>query len=114
MICNLKNKTRESHYVRGRHSNIDCLYEAQNYFKLPRETIRENANFLCLFPQGVKNLNNIFEDHVGSDMTKGVLRQLCNVPWEKQHRFVIIDLSSKKYNGKYRSGFDEFHIPNST
>ncbi len=27
----------ESYYVRGRHSNIDCFYLAQNYFKLPRK-----------------------------------------------------------------------------
>ena len=26
----------ESYYVRGRHSNVDCFYLAQNYFKLPR------------------------------------------------------------------------------
>ena len=65
-----KQNTCESYYVRGRHSNVDCFYLAQNYFKLPRRTFRENANFICLFSQDLKNLNNIFEDHVGSDMTK--------------------------------------------
>ena len=35
---------------RGRHSNVECFYLAQNYFKHPRETIRENTNFICLFP----------------------------------------------------------------
>ena len=66
--------TCESHYVRGRHSNVGGFYLAQNYFKLPRQTIRENANFICLFPQDVKNLNHIFDDHVGSDMTKEEFR----------------------------------------
>ena len=65
-----KQNTCESYYVRGRHSNVDCFYLAHNYFKLPRQTIRENANFICLFPQDLKNLNHIFDDHVGSDMTK--------------------------------------------
>jgi len=37
----------EAYYTRGRHSNVDCFYVAQNYFKLPRQTIRENANFIC-------------------------------------------------------------------
>lgn len=36
----------ENYYFRGRHSNVDCFYLAQNYFKLPRQTIREIA---CLF-----------------------------------------------------------------
>ena len=91
-----KQNTCESCYVRGRHSNVDCFYLAQNYFKLPRQTIRENANFICLFPQDLKNLNHIFDDPVASDMTKEEFRQLCKTAWEKQHGFVIIDLSSKK------------------
>ena len=69
-----KQNTCESYYVRGRHGNVDCFYLAQNYFKLPRQTIRENANFICLFPQDLKNLNHIFDDQVGSDMTKEEFR----------------------------------------
>ena len=91
-----KQITCVSYYVRGRHSNVDCLYLGQNYFKLPHQTIRENANFICLFPQDQKNLNHICDDHVGSDMTKEKFRQLCKTAWKKQHGFVIIDLSSKK------------------
>ena len=45
-----KQNTCELYYERGRHSNVNCFYLAQNYFKLPRQTIRENANFICLFP----------------------------------------------------------------
>ena len=90
-----KQNTCESYYVRGRHSNVDCFYFAQNYFKLPRQTIRENANMICLFPQDLKKLNHIFDDHVASDMTKEEFRQLCKTAWEQQHGFVIIDLSSK-------------------
>ena len=40
-----KQNTCESYYVRGRHSNVECFYLAEHYFKLPRQTIRENANF---------------------------------------------------------------------
>ena len=44
----------ECYYIHGRHSNVDCFYLSQNYFKLPRQTIRENANFICLYPQDFK------------------------------------------------------------
>ena len=107
-----KQNTCEKYFVRGRHSNIDCFYLAQNYLKLPRQTMWENANFIRLFPQDLKNLYQIFEDHAGSDMTKVEFRQLCKTAWEKQHGFLIIDLSIKNHSGKYRSGFDEFYIPN--
>ena len=45
-----KQKKCECYYIRGRHSNVDCFYLSQNYFKLPRQTIRENTNFICTFP----------------------------------------------------------------
>ena len=107
-----KQNTCESYYVRGRHTNVDYFYLAQNYFNLPRQTIRENANFICLFPQDLKNLNHIFDDHVWSDMTTEEFRQLSKTAWEKQHGFVIIDVSSKKHNGKYWSGLDEIYMQN--
>jgi len=46
-----KQNKYEAYCIRGRHSNINCVYLAQHYFKLPRLTIRDNANFMCLFPQ---------------------------------------------------------------
>ena len=100
----------ESYYIRGRHSNVDCFHLSQNYFKLTRQTIRENANFICLFPQDLKNINHIHNDHVGDDMKKKEFRKFCIECWEKPHGFVVIDLTSKKDSGKYRSGFDNCFI----
>ena len=40
----------EAFYTRGRHNNCDTIYISQNYFRLPRQTIRENSNFIILFP----------------------------------------------------------------
>jgi len=54
-----KQNTPERYYIRGRHSNVDCFYLCQNYFQLPRQTIKENSNFICLFPQDLKNINHI-------------------------------------------------------
>ena len=103
----------ETYYIRGRHNNIDCFYLAQNYFKLPRQTIRENSNFICLFPQDMKNVNHIYNDHVSTDMPIEEFRKLCKTAWERQHGFLVIDLTSKKYDGKYRCGFDLFYMPDS-
>ena len=112
LLLEKQNKT-ESYYVRGRHSNVDCFYLAQNYFKLPRQTIRENSNLICLFRQDLKSLNHIYNDHVGDDMTKEEFRRFCKNCWDNtQHGFIVIDLTSKKDNGKYRYGFDNFFIPN--
>ena len=104
----------EKYYVRGRHSNVDCFYLSQNYFKLPRQTIRENANFICLFRQDLKNMNHIYSDHASSDMKSDEFRDMCKKIWGGPHDFTVIDLTSDKDVGKYRKCLDEFYIPSTT
>ena len=41
-----QNKAEAYIYTRGRHNNCDSFYISQNYFRLPRQTIRENAIIL--------------------------------------------------------------------
>ena len=41
-----KQSKAEAYYTRGRHTHCDTIYIAQNYFRLPRHTIRENSNFI--------------------------------------------------------------------
>ena len=103
-----KQNTCESYYVRGRHSNVDCFYLAQNYFKLPRQTIKENANFICLFPQDLKNLNNIFNDHVGNDMTKEEFTQLCKSAWENGTDLLLLILAVKNTMVSIEVGLTNF------
>ena len=108
----LENQNKcESFYIRGRHSNVDCFYLSQNYFKLPRQTIRENANFICLFPQDLKNIYHIYNDHVSQDMTKEEFRALCKKAWAVQHGFVVIDLTSKKPTVYIEAGLTSFISP---
>ena len=87
----------EVYYTRGRHNNCDTLYISQNYFRLPRQTIRENANFIILFPQDAKNLNHIYTDHCSSDMSKEEFKEFCKDVWAaEKHNFVTIDLTCQK------------------
>ena len=97
--------------MKGRHSNVDCFYFAQNYFKLPRQTIRENANFICLFPQDQKNVHHIYDDHVSTDMSKEDFKKLCKAACSQPHWYVVIDLTSYKDDGKYRLGLENSYIP---
>ena len=105
-----KQNTCEKYYVRGRHSNVDCFYLAQNFFKLPRQTIHENANFICLFPQDRKNIYHIYRDHVSNDMDIVEFRELCKQAWSEPHNFLVIDLSSRPNGGKYRRNLDEVYV----
>lgn len=98
-----KQRVCEDYYTRGRHSNIDCFYISQNFFKLPRQTIRENSNLIILFYQDKRSLRFIHEDYAWDDMGFKDFRKLCNNVWGKDYGFLTIDLSKKKNEGKYKN-----------
>ena len=107
-----KQNTTEAYYTRGRHNNCDTIYISQNYFRLPRQTIRENSNLIILFPQDTKNLHHIHADHC-NDISIDEFKSLCKHIWtEKKYNFVTIDLTSSIMNGKYRKNFNWFYFPN--
>ena len=108
-----KQNKAEAYYTRGRHNNCDVIYISQNYFRLPRQTIRENCNLLMLFPQDAKNVNHIHADHC-SDIPIEEFRTFCNNVWGSKHNFITIDLTSNTRNGKYRKNLDTFYLPNIT
>ena len=89
-----KQNKAESYYTRGRHNNCDTLYISQNYFRLPRQTIRENANLIILFPQDAKDLNHIHADHCDDDMSIEEIKKFCRSVWQVKHNFVTMDLTS--------------------
>ncbi len=105
-----KQNKAEAYYTRGRHNNCDTIYISQNYFRLPRQTIRENCNLLMIFPQDTKNLRHIHADHC-SDISIQEFQKFCKDVWMDKHSFITIDLTSAKRNGKYRKNLDIFYLP---
>ena len=106
-----KQKKAEAYYTRGRHNTI-CI--AQNYFRLPRHAIRENSNFIILFPQETKSLTHIHAGHCANDISLLEFKQFCHGVWNKEHNFVTIDLTSTPTNGKYHQNFNRFYFPTGT
>ena len=105
-----KQNKAQSYYTRGRHSNCDCFYISQNYFKLDRQTIRQNSNFIILFPQSDKNLDHIYRDHC-TNISVEQFKAFCNLVWKNKYNFVTIDLTRRFDNGKYRENFNRFFNP---
>ncbi len=99
-----------AYFTRSRHSNCDCVYISQNYFKVERGSVRENTNVLILFPQDYKNLLHIHGDHA-SDISFAEFKSFCQKVWKKPRNFVLIDLTSTIDNGKYRRNLDTFYFP---
>ena len=106
MLCP-QNKV-EAYFTRGRHNNVDVIYITQSYFRLPRQTIRENGNLFIFFKQDRKNLIHIYNDHCAGDgIPFSSFSKFCNDVWrEDPHNFVTINLSKTVDGGKYRENLD--------
>ena len=70
-------------------------------------------NFLIMLPQDSKNLQHIYADHCDGDMSLAKFKKFCGTVWNRgSHHFVTLDLTSNKWNGKYRRNLHWFYIPN--
>lgn len=113
--CMTDNQSKISDFfTRGRHGNCCVFYLSQSYFHLPRHAIRENANFIILFRQSIKNLQHLYQDIVAHDGIpfSTFVQDFCNASWdESKHSFVTIDLTRTVATGKYRKRLDWFWFP---
>ena len=100
-------------YCRGRHNGVCVFYLTQSYFRLDRQTVRENANLFFFFKQDGKNLSHIFQDHAAADGIEfTVFRDFCSEVWNSgKHCYVVIDKTRPSYCGKFRRNLDEFWVP---
>lgn len=105
VICEQQDPIR-AYFSMGRHRNISSFYLAQTYSRIPKQLIRDNANFIILFRQDETNLRHIFADHVSPDMTFSQFLEICMECWKENYGFLVIDKDSGIDKGRYRKGFD--------
>ena len=108
-----KQSKAAAYYTIGRHNNCDTLYISKYYFALSRQSVRENSNFIILFPQNTKSVEHTIEITVQIYPLKSsvLFKEFCQTVWEGKHNFITIDLTSNCCNGQYRKNLDTSYIP---
>lgn len=97
------------YFCMGRHYMVDCCYLCQTYSRIPKQLVRDNANFLVIFKQDETNLRHIYDDHVNTDMSLAKFKDLCTQCWSfGNFSFISIDKDRGLNEGRYRRGFDCF------
>src|SRR5579863_1095680 len=104
IMCDKNQDPAGSFYTRGRHNNVDSIYILQNFYKLPRQTIRSNANFMIFFKLSTRDVDNVFFDSDASVDFKNIdeFRAFCNKAWQNKYGYVVID-KDKELNQRYRT-----------
>ena len=111
VMTNSNQSKAESYYTRGRHNNISSCYISQNYYKLPRQTIRSNANCLIIFSLPNKDLQHLYNDFISKDMSFDEFKSFCNSAWKNKHGYIIINKSFSPLEGKYLTNFNSIYLP---
>ena len=87
-------------FTRGRHRNCDVYYLSQSYFDLPKRSIRNNSNVLILFKQTLKDVEHLYRDIAGFDMSYDEFKKLCKESWTDEYNYLKINRLNKK-NDRY-------------
>lgn len=107
IACEKHNNIR-AYFTMGRHNNVDVFYLGQTYSRIPKQLVRDNANFIILFRQDDMNLRHVYNDHVNTDMSYGKFKEICALAWKDKYGFIVIDKDRDTYKGRYRVGLDSF------
>jgi len=104
----IHDKNIEQFFAMGRHRGLNCFYLCQTYSKIPKQLIRDNANFIILFKQDDMNLKHIYNNHVGSDLSFQQFKNICDYCWKDEYGFLVIDKQSPLNDGRYRCTIDKY------
>src|SRR5437773_5468963 len=105
----LKQGPTENFFVYGRHNNINLIYLAQSYFQLPKKSIRDNANYIILFPQNATDIQSLHRFVTSTDFPKiGDFRSRCNEAWKEPYSFITLEKDNKDQDRRYSKDFGNF------
>lgn len=110
VICENQNIIR-SYFSMGRHKDIDCFYLAQTYSRVPKQLVRDNANFIVIFKQDEVNLQHVYSDHVSPDVKFCQFQEMCRSCWDDRYGFLAIDKDKELKDGRYKKGLHSIIYP---
>ena len=111
----INNEKIQAMFKRGRHNNLSVFIISQDYYELPKRTIRCNGNVFHLFkPNNYFDVRNIYQDKASMDMTLNEFKILTSTCWNKNYQPLTIDMTKDKFTGRYRSGLNSIFVPNSS
>ena len=101
----MNNPRVQAMFKRSRHNNLSIFIISQDYYELPKKTIRANGNIYHLFkPNNFSDVCNIYQDKAKTDKTLDEYKYLTSTCWNEQYQPLTNDMTNDKYTGRYRLG----------
>ena len=105
----------QAKFKRSRHNNLSIFTISQDYYELPKRTIRANGNIYHTFkPNNFRGVINIYQDKSTMDMSLKEFKLLTSTCWNEKYQPLTIDMTKDKYTGRYRLGLNSIFVPDSS
>ena len=111
----INNEKIQAMFKRGRHNNLSIFIISQDYYELPKRTIRANGNIYHIFkPNNFRDIQNLYQDKASMDMTLTEFKLLTSTCWNKNYQPLTIDMTKDNYTGRYRLNLSSIFVPDTT
>ena len=88
----INNDKIEAMFQRGRHDKLSIFIFNQDYYELPKITIRANGNIYHIFkPNNFRDVQNVYQDEESTDMTLNKFKFLTSTCWIEKYKPITID-----------------------
>ena len=102
-------------FKRSRHKNLSIFMISQDYYELPKKTIRANGNIYHIFkPNNFLDVRNFYREKASIDMTLDEFKNLTSTCWNEKYQPLTIDMTKDKFCGRYRLGSNSIFVANTT
>ena len=89
-------------FKRSRRNNLSIFIISQDYYELPKRTIRANGNIYHIFkPRNFRDVQNLYQDKASMDMTLSEFKYVTSTCWDKEYQPLTIDMTKDKFTGRY-------------
>ena len=102
-------------FNRGRHNNLSNFIISQDYYELPKRTIKADGDIHHTFkPNNFKDVENFYQHKSSMDMTLNEFKFLTSLCWNEKNQPLTIDMTKDKYHGRYRVGLNSIFLPDNS
>ena len=102
-------------FKRSRHNSISIFIISQDYYELPKRTIRANGKIYHIFkPTIFGDVQNFYKGKASMDMNPNEFKYLTRTCWNEKHQPLTIDMTKDKSTSRYRVGVKPIFVPDSS
>ena len=111
----MKDPRIQARFKRCRHKKLSYFRISQDFYGVPRRTIRANGIIYNIFkPNEFRDVHNFYQDKVIMIMTLDELKYLKSTCWNERYQLLTIAMTKDKLTAHYRLGFSSLFVPDTS